>query len=161
MGDYYHSNTPNYMLHRKMAIIGERCVGKSTLVERFVSGRFIENYDPTLENTLRKHIGFRSNPYVLEIVDCAGNDEYSKLSRNATVGVHGYILVYSLASRSSLENLRNINKVMINMIGNPPTVPRVVVGTMLDATEQRVVSYQQVGGVFPLCGCISKMYRVW
>ena len=111
MGDSFHSNAPAYMLHRKMAIIGERCVGKSTLAERFVSGRFIENYDPTIENTLRKHIGFRSNPYVLEIVDCAGNDEYSKLSRNATVGVHGYILVYSLASRSSLENLRNINKV--------------------------------------------------
>ena len=80
----------------------------------------------------------------MEIVDCAGNDEYSKLSRNATVGVHGYILVYSLASRSSLENLRNINKVLFNMIGNPPSVPRVVVGTMLDASEQRVVSYQQV-----------------
>jgi hypothetical protein len=34
--------------------------------------------------------------------------------------------------------------VLFNMIGNPPSVPRVVVGTMLDATEQRVVSYQQV-----------------
>ena len=37
-------------------------------------------------STLRKHIGFRSNPYNVEIVDTAGSDEYSKLSRNATMG---------------------------------------------------------------------------
>jgi hypothetical protein len=39
--------------------IGDRHVGKSSLAEQFVSGRFIENYDPTIENTLRKSIGFR------------------------------------------------------------------------------------------------------
>ena len=72
-------------------------------------------------------------------MDTAGNDEYSRLSRNATVGVHGYILVYSLASRVSLEKLRNINKMLFNMVGNPPCIPRVLVATMLDAAEQRLV----------------------
>ena len=59
------------------------------------------------------------------------------MSRNATVGVHGYILVYSVASRASLEKLRNVNKMLFNMIGNPPSIPRVLVATMLDASEQR------------------------
>jgi Ras family protein len=138
---------PSYVLHRKLALIGERCVGKSSLAERFVSGRFVENYDPTIENTFRKHLGFRGNPFSVELVDTAGHDEYSKLSRNATVGVHGYLLVYSTASRSSLEKLRVINKVLMNTLGDPPTLPRVVVGTMLDAAtggdEQRTVTYQQ------------------
>lgn len=133
---------PSYVLHRKLALIGERCVGKSSLAERFVSGRFVENYDPTIENTFRKHLGFRGNPFSVELVDTAGNDEYSKLSRNATVGVHGYLLVYSTASRSSLEKLRTINKVLLATLGDPPSLPRVVVGTMLDAgDEQRAVTY--------------------
>lgn len=62
MNDYQHANrssSSSYVLHRKLAIIGDRHVGKSSLAEQFVSGRFIENYDPTIENTLRKSIGFR------------------------------------------------------------------------------------------------------
>ena len=62
MNDYQHgarSSSSSYVFHRKLAIIGDRHVGKSSLAEQFVSGRFIENYDPTIENTLRKSIGFR------------------------------------------------------------------------------------------------------
>jgi Ras family protein len=73
----------------------------------------------------------------VEIVDTAGIDEYSSLSRNAAVGVHGYILCYSIISRQSLEKLKYINDMLFNMIGNPPSVPRVLVGTMLDAADQR------------------------
>lgn len=51
--------------------------------------------------------------------------------------MHGYILVYSIASRASLEKLRNVNKMLFTMIGNPPGIPRVLVATMLDALEQR------------------------
>jgi Ras homolog enriched in brain len=142
MSEYYFrgGNTPtssSYILFRKIAVLGDRHCGKSSLAERFVSGRFVENYDPTIENTLRKQIGFRSKSYNVEIVDTAGNDEYSRLSRNATIGVHGYILVYSIVSRSSLEKIRQINKMLLNMIGNPPAVPRIIVGTMSDVAEQR------------------------
>jgi Ras family protein len=73
----------------------------------------------------------------VELVDTAGIDEYSSLSRNAAVGVHGYMLVYSIISRPSLEKLRLINDMLFNMIGNPPSIPRVLVGTMLDAGDQR------------------------
>ena len=62
MSDYQHgsrTSSSSYVLHRKLAIIGDRHVGKSSLAEQFVSGRFIENYDPTIENTLRKSLGFR------------------------------------------------------------------------------------------------------
>jgi Ras homolog enriched in brain len=142
MSEYYFrgGNSPassSYILFRKIAVLGDRHCGKSSLAERFVSGRFVENYDPTIENTLRKQIGFRSKSYNVEIVDTAGNDEYSRLSRNATIGVHGYILVFSVVSRSSLEKIRQINKMLLNMIGNPPAVPRIIVGTMSDVAEQR------------------------
>jgi translation initiation factor IF-1 len=46
-------------------------------------------------------------------------------------------LVYSVASRASLEKLRSVNKMLFNMIGNPPCIPRVLVATMFDAAEQR------------------------
>lgn len=65
--------------------------------------------------------------------------------------MHGYILVYSIASRASLEKLRNVNKMLFTMIGNPPGIPRVLVATMLDALEQRYThSYTHEDGLFTM-----------
>ena len=42
-------------------------------------------YDPTIENTFQKTIRFKKVQFFTEIVDSAGMDEYSRLSRNASV----------------------------------------------------------------------------
>jgi len=67
-------------------------------------------------------------------------DDYSRLSRNASVGVHGYVLVYSVASRQSFERIPNINEALLNALGDAPDVPRVLVGSMKDLGDQRQVS---------------------
>ena len=64
-------------------------------------------------------------------------DEFYRLSRNASVGVDGYVLAYSISSKSSFDKLKSINNVLFNMLGDPPAIPRVLVGTMLDLREQR------------------------
>jgi predicted GTPase len=43
-----------------------------------VTGRFIENYDPPIENTLRKSVEFRGSPFSVEIVDTAGIGNQAK-----------------------------------------------------------------------------------
>jgi Ras family protein len=48
------------------------------------------------------------------------------------VGVDGYVLVYSIMSRSSFDKIRGINDMLMNMLGDPPELKRVLVGTMLD-----------------------------
>jgi Ras family protein len=64
-------------------------------------------------------------------------DEYSRPSRNALVGVHGYLMVYSTTSKASFEKVRLINDILLNMLGDTPDVPRVLVATMADLAEQR------------------------
>ncbi|XP_046688495.1 GTP-binding protein Rheb homolog [Homalodisca vitripennis] len=36
---------------RKIAIMGYRSVGKSSLSIQFVDGQFVDSYDPTIENS--------------------------------------------------------------------------------------------------------------
>ena len=134
----------NEYLNRKIAILGDRGVGKSSLTTRFVSDTFVEGrYDPTIETTFRKLVTVRNVRINAEIVDTAGMDEYSRISRNATVGVDGYILVYSITSLSSLEKIKYINTTLLHMLGDPPSVPRVLVGTMSDLeSRQRQVTYE-------------------
>lgn len=72
-------------------------------------------------------------------------DEYSRLSRNASVGVHGYVLCFSIISRISFDRIGQVNDVLLNTLGDAPDVPRVLVGSMSDLDAQRQVS-QQVSG---------------
>lgn len=69
-------------------------------------------------------------------------DEYSRLSRNASVGVHGYALVFSIVSRQSFDRISQINESLLNALGDAQDVPRVLVGSMRDLAEQRQVGYQ-------------------
>jgi len=57
---------------RKIAIVGSRSVGKSSLTVQFVDGHFVESYYPTIENTFSKVIKYKNQEYATEIVDTAG-----------------------------------------------------------------------------------------
>ena len=70
-------------------------------------------------------------------------DEYSSISRNASVGVHGYALVFSITSRSSFDNIIKINDALLNVLGDAPDVPRVLVGSMKDLGGDREVTSVQ------------------
>jgi len=154
-------NSEPAVVNRKVAILGFRAVGKSSLTNAFVSGTFTDGYDPTIENVHHKTIRFRRVHFATEIIDTAGMDEYSRLSRNASVGVHGYALVFSIASRQSFERIAPINDALLNALGDAQDVPRVLVGSMQDLTHQRQVSTQDAQTLaesmrIPYLECSSK-----
>ena len=128
------------VVHRKLAVLGFRAVGKSSLANSFVFGTFSEAYDPTIECTLHKTIRFRKVHFATDIIDTAGMDEYSRLSRNSSLGCHGYVLVFSIASRNSFDRITQVNDFLLNTLGDAPDVPRVLVGSMrdLEATQRQV-----------------------
>ena len=64
-------------------------------------------------------------------------DEYSRLSRNASVGVHGYLMVYSISSMQSFTKVSQINTTLLNMLGDAISVPRVLVAAMSDLNSER------------------------
>mmetsp|Transcript_6691 Transcript_6691/g.12359 ORF Transcript_6691/g.12359 Transcript_6691/m.12359 type:complete len:193 (+) Transcript_6691:77-655(+) len=136
------NNKAPTVVHRKVAVLGFRAVGKTSLVNSFVTGSFSEAYDPTIESTQHKTIRFRKVHFATDIIDTAGMmDEFSRLSRNASLGVHGYALVFSIASRQSFEMIEQINDALLNSLGDLPDVPRILVGSMKDMNESRQVSH--------------------
>ena len=84
----------------------------------------------------------RLTPYI-SFLCLLFQDDYSRLSRNASVGVHGYILVFSVASKQSFERVPNINEALLNALGDAPDVPRVLVGSMKDLGELRQVMHSE------------------
>uniref|UniRef100_A0A2P2HZ75 GTP-binding protein Rheb homolog n=1 Tax=Hirondellea gigas TaxID=1518452 RepID=A0A2P2HZ75_9CRUS len=127
---------------RKIAVMGFQSVGKSTLCIQFVEGHFVDNYDPTIENTFHKKVKVRGEDYTLELVDTAGQDEYSTFPAQYSIGIHGYILVYSITSDKSFQVVQNLYRKLIDMIGKVH-VPVVLVGNKTDLQKERVVSTEE------------------
>ncbi|KAG8428911.1 hypothetical protein GDO86_018895 [Hymenochirus boettgeri] len=77
-------------------MLGYSSVGKSSLALHFIKGDFPEDYEPTLENNWSKTFVMGGEEFELEVVDTAGQDEYSLLPQSFIIGIHGYIVVYSV-----------------------------------------------------------------
>uniref|UniRef100_A0A8C7W931 GTP-binding protein Rheb n=2 Tax=Oncorhynchus TaxID=8016 RepID=A0A8C7W931_ONCMY len=121
---------------RKIAILGYRSVGKSSLTIQFVEGQFVDSYDPTIENTFTKMITINGQEYHLQLVDTAGQDEYSIFPQTYSIDINGYILVYSVTSNKSFEVVQVIHEKLLDMVGKAQ-VPIILVGNKNDLHMER------------------------
>jgi len=60
----------------KLVVVGRGGVGKSCLTIRFVSNHFLEESDPTIEDSYRKQMCIDDEPCLLDILDTAGPEEF-------------------------------------------------------------------------------------
>jgi Ras family protein len=103
---------------------------------------FVDSYYPTIEATFTKSIKYKGRSYTCDIIDTAGQDEYSILNSKHAIGIHGYVLVYSIASRNSFEMVQTVYDKILNYTGTEH-VPCVVVGQKSDLHVQRQVSEEE------------------
>ena len=101
---------------RKIAVMGSRSVGKSSLAIQFAQGQFVDSYDPTIENTFNKTMKIQGQEYEVLVVDTAGQDEYSIFPTQYSVDIHGYVLVYSIDSRQSFNICEIIHEKMLDLM---------------------------------------------
>lgn len=107
---------------------------------QFVQGVFIESYDPTIEDTYRKQIDVDGRQVVLEIMDTAGTEQFTSMREFYMRDAHGFLLVFSITSMPSLQELAELREQIVQIKGGDPNVPIVLVGNKSDLEEDRVVS---------------------
>ncbi len=119
-------------LHRKIVLLGVRSSGKSSIINVFTNKRFDQEYEPTIEQTFKSTLRFgNALSFSLEILDTAGLDQYSNISRQGIFGAHGFVFVYSITSRQSFDSVIAIRERLSALIGNQ-TVPSILVGNKRD-----------------------------
>ena len=80
-----------------VSILGNGDVGKSAIALRFIRDAFIQNWEATIEDVYRKTVRVDSDVYMLEILDTAGQEDFSTLRAQWMQNKDGYVFVYSLA----------------------------------------------------------------
>jgi len=127
---------------RRIAVLGFRSVGKSSLTIQFVENQFVDSYEPTIEATFTKIMKVRGQEYQVTLVDTAGQDEYSIFPTQYSMDIHGYVLVYSIVDPRSLEVVQIIYDKLLDMTGKV-NVPMVLVGNKKDLHTERKIPSEQ------------------
>ncbi|XP_040281469.1 GTPase RhebL1 [Bufo bufo] len=117
--------------HRKVVMLGYPSVGKSSLALQFIKGDFPKDYEPTIENTWSKTFVLGNDEFELDVVDTAGLDEYSLLPQSFVFGIHGYIVVYSVACSRSFQIASGLYRILVDKRGKC-LMPIVLVGNKTD-----------------------------
>lgn len=123
---------------------------------QFIENHFVESYYPTIESTFTKSVAYKGVDYDCDIIDTAGQvrltalsrnannfpdpllqDEYSILNSKHAIGIHGYVLVYSVTSRNSFEMIEIVYDKIIEFCGLNE-IPCVIVGSKQDLQSRYV-----------------------
>lgn len=67
------------MTEYKLVVVGAGGVGKSALTIQLIQNHFVDEYDPTIEDSYRKQVVIDGETCLLDILDTAGQEEYSAM----------------------------------------------------------------------------------
>ncbi|KAJ3429248.1 gtp-binding protein rheb [Anaeramoeba flamelloides] len=128
------------MPNRKVVVLGSKGVGKTSIIQRFVSDGFVNEYTPTIENTFQKTLTFNGMKYDLTLVDTRGQDKYATSITSYTGATDGFVLIYNICDSKSFELVSTLNEEIQFETGGTALI---IVGNMTDLGNERQISTDQ------------------
>eukprot|EP01132_Coremiostelium_polycephalum_P007780 gene7780-9578_t len=124
----------------KIVMLGEGGVGKTSISIRFVSDRFVTDYDPTVEDAYKKDYMLGDEEVKLEIIDTAGQEEYSSGIQDKSIRIgEGFVCIYSITSKESFQKIKDLREKVL-WAKDSEKIPMIIVGNKADMEKDRKVS---------------------
>lgn len=123
-------------------MVGSGGVGKSAFTIQFTQKEFSSAYDPTVEDSYRKQVEVDYTHCVLDILDTAGQEEYSAARDSYMRSGQGFICMYSITSHQTLREAKEFRN-HIARIKGPEQFAMVLVGNKCDLDFERQVPTEE------------------
>jgi len=130
------------MTEFKIVVVGGGGVGKSAMTIQLINNHFVEEYDPTIEDSYRKQCTIDGNTYLLDILDTAGQEEFSAMRDSYMRTGQAFLIVYAITSRASWDET-NVFYNQILRVKDADRVPMVLAGNKADLEDERQVTTQE------------------
>ncbi|XP_049851915.1 ras-like protein rasS [Schistocerca gregaria] len=126
----------------KLVLVGVGGVGKSCLTIQYISSKFVDDYDPTLEDSYRKQVTIQNEECILDIFDTAGQEDFSAVRDQYMRTGDGFLCVYTITLKSSFQETVSLHDHILR-VKDSEEVPFVLIGNKCDLEEDRDVSYKE------------------
>ncbi len=114
---------------RKICLLGDAAVGKTSLIQRYVMDKFDDKYVVTLGTKVTMKDVVIEKPHEDEIVnltlmiwDILGQREFKRLQASFYKGSNGTIVVADLTRKETLENIHDWILALFNTAGKVPVL---------------------------------------
>ena len=141
----------------KVCFVGECCVGKTMMLERYVNGIYIEgNESSTRPNYGNKELKLKKNLSInLDLWDMGGGQEiYRGLNKNFIINSNIAILIYDICNKRSFEEIKNYHYETVKEVGEKNIVCGLA-GNKCDlfnseeVSEKEAIQYsKEIGAIF-------------
>lgn len=136
----------NYRINRmydylvKCIIIGDTCVGKSSILTRFIDKEFHEKHEATIGIEFGAKIVTIDNTDIkIQIWDTAGQEAFRAITKTYYRGSSIVMIVYDITNQNSFNS---VGKWLIDVraiIENPNII---LIGNKSDLNDKRIISYE-------------------
>nr|ACO10452.1 GTP-binding protein Rit2 [Caligus rogercresseyi] len=138
----------------RIVVLGDGGVGKSALTLQYVQHNFIDYHDPTIEDAYQQRTVIDNEPCVLDILDTAGQEEFTTMREQYMRGGEGFVLCYSISDRHSYLEAEEYLKLILR-VRDEDSVPMVLVANKVDLEVygKRAVSPEEGTALANKFGC--------
>lgn len=116
----------------RLCILGPGAVGKSALTLRYTNNHFQEEYDPTIEDAYRKTVTIDGHVATLDILDTAGQEDFTALRGAWYRNKDGFLLIFSIIDKNTLDDLANFQEQLVDFYEGEVVPPIIIVGNKSD-----------------------------
>jgi len=119
----------------KLVVVGDGAVGKTSLLIRFATGEFPNEYVPTVFENYTAQMKRETDVILLHLWDTAGQEDYDRLRPLSYPGADVVLLCFSTISQASYDAIKE--KWAPEVHHFIPSIPHILVGTKIDLREEK------------------------
>ncbi|XP_053970514.1 ras-related protein Rab-21 [Hylaeus anthracinus] len=140
MANSVSSNVNGYNF--KVVLLGEGCVGKTSVALRYVEDKFNDRHISTLQASfLNKKLTINGKKVNLSIWDTAGQEKFHALGPIYYRMSNGAILVYDITDEDTFQKVKSWVKELKKMLGSE--ICLAIAGNKVDLEKDRSVSIEE------------------
>ncbi|XP_022079938.1 ras-related protein M-Ras-like [Acanthaster planci] len=126
----------------KLVVVGDGGVGKSAITIQFFQKMFVADYDPTIEDSYIQHTEIDGEWCILDVLDTAGQEEFSAMREQYMRKGDGFLIVYSVIDKASFENTKSFYTQILR-VKDRDSYPMILVANKVDLVHQRKVTEEE------------------
>ncbi|XP_075063744.1 ras-like protein family member 12 [Mixophyes fleayi] len=150
------SNERSLHAECNLVLLGCRGAGKSALTVKFLTRRFISEYDPFLEDTYTSEEIVDHQPVLVRVMDTADPDGPVNPERYLQ-WANAFLVVYSIDNKQSFEGCCQYLEIISQYNrGAVHETPVLLLGNKLDMERYRQVSIADGSGLASRHGCLFR-----